>query len=109
MKDKETLGPLELTGKLFHTTGTVVNVVDSAVTKTGDVIESSLNSVASLANASEQAVKITTSGWIEDMKIDSIIDSADRQVELHLAVKEANERLIKAGLEGNLTIENFKG
>lgn len=106
MSKKETLGPLELAGRTFHTAGTVVKVLDNGVTKSGEVIEHSLNSISTLTQTGAKAVEIASEGWLEDMQIDALLSKAERKVELQVALKEANDRLREAGIDEVITLDS---
>lgn len=107
MSRKETLGPLELAGRTFHTAGTLVKVLDNGVTKSGEVIEHSLNGISTLTRTGSKAVEIASEGWLEDMQIDALLSKAERKVELQMALKEANDRLRAAGINEVLTLDSF--
>lgn len=107
MSRKETLGPLELAGRTFHTAGTLVKVLDNGVTKSGEVIEHSLNGISKLTHTGALAVEIAANGWLEDMQTDELINRADRKIELVRALHEANERLREAGIDETITLESL--
>lgn len=108
MTKKNTLGPLQLAGKVFHTTGTVVNVVDSGVTHAGEAIEHTLTGLSTLTETASEAIKIATTGALEDMRISEVGNAVRRKLELIQALAEANKMLKDAGIDEPITLENLK-
>jgi len=76
------MGPFQALGKVFNTAGTLVDVVDNAVTRT-----------ASLLDIGFDAIEIPSKNMLADLQCDSIVDNAKRDA--RVATAQAEAKLIR--------------
>lgn len=74
------MGPFVLIGKLNRTIGNIVDIVDKSVAHSGEIIDTAF-----------EAIKIPSLNMLEDLKCDSIVDTAKRRVRVMHATAEAEE------------------
>ena len=76
------MGPLQALGKLFNTTGTLIDVIDNTVTRSATLIDIAFD-----------AVEIPSKNMLADLQCDSIVDDAKRDA--RVATAQAEAKLIR--------------
>ena len=80
MRQSKSIGPFQALGKLFGMTGTLIDTADNVVSRTSHLVDVAFD-----------AIEIPTNNMLEDLKCDSIVDNAHRDVRIMTAQAEAEE------------------
>ena len=74
------MGPFQAIGKILNTVGTVIDATDNVVTRSANLIDVGFD-----------AIEIPTANMLADLKCDSIVDDAKRDIKIATAQSEAKQ------------------
>ena len=84
--EKKSMGPFQAIGRMFGMVGTVIDTADTVLTRSSGLIETGFD-----------ALEIPMDNMLADLRCDSIVDDAERDV--RIATAQAEAQAIRAELK----------